>query len=209
MGPSNDRPNPPQRQGRRRRSGPRARRCLLKGCQQWFEPPCPQARYCGDACRQAAARWRGWKSRQRYRQTEGGRACRREQSRRRRARLADKKRREERGCPRPRGPAWVIAQQKIFMQLRPAWLLRNLPSHASLSGPTILFTAVPACPRARRGTRATLATAMGRAAARAPAAVMSGAYCAPAGSSRTLRVHLGGGGRSRRRAAPVASFPPR
>jgi hypothetical protein len=71
-------------QGRRR---PRRRRCLLKGCAQWFQPKHPQARYCSAACRQAARRWRVWRARQRYGATERGKACRRDQSRRYRERV--------------------------------------------------------------------------------------------------------------------------
>lgn len=100
MGPSHDRPNPDQKQGRRRRCGPRQRRCLLKGCECWFQPTHAQARYCSHGCRRAAAQWRRWKASQRYRQTIGGRACRREQSRRRRARLAERKQTTDQGIRR-------------------------------------------------------------------------------------------------------------
>jgi hypothetical protein len=57
------------------------RRCLLKGCEGWFEPARPQCRYCGDACRQAARAWSCWRAQGKYRQSEAGRECRREQSR--------------------------------------------------------------------------------------------------------------------------------
>jgi len=69
--------------GRRR---PRRRLCLLKGCEKPFQPSHPQARYCSEACRQAARRWRAWRARQRYRATDQGKACRRSQSRRYRER---------------------------------------------------------------------------------------------------------------------------
>ena len=97
MSPSHDPTTPLRKQARRRRHEPRRRRCLLKGCAQWFAPAHPQARYCRDACREAAARWRRWKARQRWRQTESGRACRRAQSGRRRARWRRRR--------RPNGPA--------------------------------------------------------------------------------------------------------
>jgi hypothetical protein len=68
----------------------RARRCLLKGCEQWFTPAYPQARYCSEECRRAAQRWRRVKASRRYRASPGGREQRREQNRqyrlRRRAR---------------------------------------------------------------------------------------------------------------------------
>ena len=36
----------------------RPRRCLLKGCERWFSPVSSASRYCSDACRVAARRWR-------------------------------------------------------------------------------------------------------------------------------------------------------
>jgi hypothetical protein len=84
LGPPQHGRRPSPVQGRRR---PRRRLCLLKGCEQPFKPRHPQARYCSEACRQAARRWRAWRARQRYLATERGQACRREQSRRYRARV--------------------------------------------------------------------------------------------------------------------------
>ena len=72
-------------QGPRRRSRPRA--CLLKGCERWFRPSHPQARYCSAACQQAARHWRRWQAVQQYRSTEQGKERRREQSRRYRERV--------------------------------------------------------------------------------------------------------------------------
>jgi hypothetical protein len=60
----------------------RPRRCLLKGCERLFTPSCPQARYCSDACRQAARRWRRWQASQRYRASAHGKERRRQQHRR-------------------------------------------------------------------------------------------------------------------------------
>jgi len=65
----------------------RRRLCLLKGCEQPFRPMCPQARYCGARCRQAARQWRAWRAGRRYRRSRRGKACRRQQCRRYRARL--------------------------------------------------------------------------------------------------------------------------
>lgn len=70
-----------------------ARRCLLKGCERWFQPARPQARYCSSECQQAACRWRRWRAARRYRATPGGQARRRAQSCRYRAR--------QRECQRP------------------------------------------------------------------------------------------------------------
>jgi hypothetical protein len=59
---------------------PRRRRCLLKGCERFFDSPYSQSRYCSPACQRAAARWRRWRAGQTWRQTNGGRECRRQQS---------------------------------------------------------------------------------------------------------------------------------
>ena len=69
-----------------RRWHPACRRCLLKGCERWFLPRRPQARYCSPACQDAARRWRCWMARQRYRATPHGRQRRRDQARRARHR---------------------------------------------------------------------------------------------------------------------------
>jgi hypothetical protein len=69
-----------------RRWHPCCHRCLLKGCERWFLPPRPQARYCGPACQEAAEHWRSWHAGQRYRATIQGKQRRREQARRRRVR---------------------------------------------------------------------------------------------------------------------------
>jgi hypothetical protein len=67
--------------GQERPASRRARRCLLKGCEQWFVPPCPQSRYCSGACALAARRWRRVKASRRYRASANGRARRRELNR--------------------------------------------------------------------------------------------------------------------------------
>lgn len=62
------------------------RRCLLKGCEQWFKPTCPQCRYCGPACRKAARRWSCWRASLEYRASESGKIRRRAQCQRYRER---------------------------------------------------------------------------------------------------------------------------
>ena len=57
----------------------RSRRCLLKGCERRFTPARPQARYCSDACRQAAQQWRRWQASRRYRASTHGQERRRAQ----------------------------------------------------------------------------------------------------------------------------------
>lgn len=70
-----------------RRWHPGCRRCLLKGCERWFLPRRPQARYCSPPCQAAARRWRRWFAARRYRATGPGRQRRRDQARRYRGRV--------------------------------------------------------------------------------------------------------------------------
>lgn len=94
MGPSEDRSTGDKNQaGHLRRAGnrrrvrrPRSRSCLLKGCERQFRPMYPRTRYCSQECRAEARRWREWKARHHYRQSEGGKQKRRAQSRRYRLR---------------------------------------------------------------------------------------------------------------------------
>ena len=72
----------------------RRRRCLLKGCEREFEPRRVQARYCSEACRSAACRWRRWQAAWRWRKTAQGQACRREQSCRHRKRISERRQAE-------------------------------------------------------------------------------------------------------------------
>lgn len=68
----------------------RARRCLLKDCERWFEPARPQSRYCSGACALAARRWRRVQASRRYRASVGGREQRRAQNRRYRQRRRER-----------------------------------------------------------------------------------------------------------------------
>lgn len=67
-------------------SGQRPRRywrvCLLKGCEQSFQPSHLLQRYCSPPCQTAACQWRRWRAARRYRATSQGQQQRREQSRR-------------------------------------------------------------------------------------------------------------------------------
>ena len=58
---------------------PRCRTCLLKGCQRFFRPAHPLCRYCSSSCKAAARRWSWWRAGRRYRRSDQGRQCRREQ----------------------------------------------------------------------------------------------------------------------------------
>jgi hypothetical protein len=70
---------------------PRLRRCLLKGCEGNFVPDDPLSRYCGKECRTEARRWSQGEANRRYRSSEGGRRCRREQACRYRQRLRERR----------------------------------------------------------------------------------------------------------------------
>lgn len=65
---------------------PRVRRCLLAGCGCSFRPCCARKYYCSPECRAKARAWSQQQSQEKYRASEQGRACRREQSRRYRER---------------------------------------------------------------------------------------------------------------------------
>jgi hypothetical protein len=56
-----------------------ARQCLLKGCENWFQPAFPQARYCSPECRRAACQWRRWRASRQYRTTPQGKERRQAQ----------------------------------------------------------------------------------------------------------------------------------
>jgi hypothetical protein len=72
--------------GPRTPRSPGLRLCLLKGCGRWFTARHPCERYCGEGCAKEARKWRRWRDQIHYRATERGKAMRREQSRRWRAR---------------------------------------------------------------------------------------------------------------------------
>jgi hypothetical protein len=63
----------------------------LKGCEQWFYPHHPRARYCSQACCDAARDWSVWQAARRYRATEAGKERRREQARRYRERVRQRR----------------------------------------------------------------------------------------------------------------------
>ena len=63
------------------------RRCLLKGCEQFYRPIQPQSRYCSDACRRDAQRWRRRQASRTWRASAVGQRRRREQLQRYRQRI--------------------------------------------------------------------------------------------------------------------------
>jgi hypothetical protein len=69
----------------------RCRLCLLKGCERPFHPPHPLSRYCSAECEAAARRWRQRTANRAYRSSPQGKERRREQSRRYRMRVRQRK----------------------------------------------------------------------------------------------------------------------
>jgi hypothetical protein len=94
MGPPENHTSDPAKQSVRRRQAvrrPRARRCLLKGCERRFHPRQARQRYCSQQCREAARAWSRWKAQRRYRETAAGQQKRNGQSRRYRERVRSRK----------------------------------------------------------------------------------------------------------------------
>ena len=141
--------HPENQEGRPKRIArrPRERRCLLKGCDQYFHPRQSNQRYCSAECRKAARKWSRWKAQQRYRATKPGKAKRTDQSRRYRERVKSRK---------PAVPeadnetARVITPEDFFRSfLRPARLLRGIRKPAAKSLAALLLARLPACDGAR------------------------------------------------------------
>jgi hypothetical protein len=103
-----------QRWRKRTARRPRARRCLLKGCDQPFRPRQARQRYCSAACRESARRWSRWKAQQRYRETAAGQQKRNGQSRRYRERVKSRKTEPE----AINDPARVITTEHFFSTVR-------------------------------------------------------------------------------------------
>jgi hypothetical protein len=111
--------------------GPRRRRCLLKGCEQFFQPRWPQSRYCSPACRRAARQWRRWRSQQTWRKTEGGCQCRRRQSCRYRQRVRERREAEEATAEAEREGQRPAEALKESPCARPGCYDRFVPSRRS------------------------------------------------------------------------------
>jgi hypothetical protein len=124
MGLSENRTSGHEKQVARRRKRPvrrpRARVCLLKGCEQRFRARHARQRYCSDGCRAAARKWGKWKARQTYRATAAGKEKRNGQSRRYRERVKSRNPVEKEVVPEE---ARVITKKFFPVLLRPAWLL--------------------------------------------------------------------------------------
>ena len=99
---------------------PRARQCLLKGCERRFHPEQPRQHYCSSECREAAREWSEWKARRKYRATAAGKRKRNGQSQRYRKRVQERKPPEKEAVSEA---ARVITKKFFRGLLRPAWLL--------------------------------------------------------------------------------------
>jgi hypothetical protein len=129
MAPGEDCPTPPKNQPpakvakfpwhTRRARRPRRRVCLLKGCGRVFRPRQPLARYCSEACREQARRWRQWKARRRYRRSPNGQQRRQAQSRRYRERRKERSAREIASLNRCEGHPYKIFLRSWVVLLRP------------------------------------------------------------------------------------------
>ena len=160
MGPPESLTGHPENQeaGRRKRvvRRPRARRCLLKGCEQRFHPRQARHRYCSGRCREAARKWSRWKAQQRYRETTSGKKKRNGQSQRYRERVKSPKPPE---LETVNDPARVITTEHFFRSfLRPAGLLRRIRVRAAKSLAALLLARVPARAGARPGPGTALET---------------------------------------------------
>src|SRR5579862_6474793 len=149
MGPPENLTDHPENQvGRRSRLArrPRARCCLLKGCEQHFEPRQSNQRYCSAECRKAARKWSRWKAQQRYRETKAGKAKRNDQSRRYRERVKS----HRPAVPEDNEAARVITTEHFFRSfLRSARLLRGIHASAAKSVAALLLARLPAGGAAR------------------------------------------------------------
>ena len=160
MGPPESRTRPCKNQAtgwrKRRACRPRARRCLLKGCEQRFHPQQRRQRYCSETCREQARKWSRWKAQQRYRETAEGQAKRNGQSRRYRERAKSRKRQEPEAVNEDER---VITQEHFFRAyVRPARVLRALRTPAAKSVAALLLPSMPASSGARSAAGTALET---------------------------------------------------
>jgi len=160
MGPPESRTRPCKNQAavrrKRRACRPRARRCLLKGCEQRFHPRQARQRYCSDHCREQARKWSRWKAQQRYRETAEGQEKRNSQSRRYRERAKSRNRQEPEAVNED---ARVITQEHFFRAyVRPAGVLRAIRGVAAKSVAALLLPSVPASSGARSAARTAMET---------------------------------------------------
>lgn len=145
-----------QAAGWRKRRACRPRRCLLKGCEQRFQPRQARQRYCSESCRAGARKWLRWKAQQKYRRSVGGKQRRNEQNLRYRERVKARKLSKPAAVNQA---ARVITPQHFFRaHLRPAGVLRALRASAAKSFAALLFARLPASPGARPGAGTALAT---------------------------------------------------
>jgi hypothetical protein len=149
-GPDQDSPSSPKNQGARstlqnrgrlrRARRPRRRVRLLKGCRQAFRPEQPTTRYCSEKCREEARRWRLWKARHRYRQSQDGKQKRQAQSRRFRERRKQRQAPETTATPHREGHPYKFFFEGDLPDYR--------PRITRLSGPLLIILTPQASMRA-------------------------------------------------------------
>ena len=161
MGPCEHPSTPRENQGarflrngwcERRAHRPRSRVCLLKGCTCVFRPQHPLARYCSEACRQQARRWRERKARRRYRQSTSCKQKRRAQSRRYRERQKAGNQKTQLASH-----ARVIPIKFFFVLLRSPGMLRPFRAYPAIPVAAFLFSGLSPCAGASSATGEALA----------------------------------------------------
>jgi hypothetical protein len=141
--------HPENQEGRPKRSArrPRARLCLLKGCEQRFHPRQARQRYCSEGCREAARKWSRFKAQERYRKTAAGQQKRNDQSRRYRERVRSRKPPEAEAVDEA---ARVMTTEHFFRSfLRSPRVLRGIHPRAAKSLAALLLAHLPARDGAR------------------------------------------------------------
>jgi hypothetical protein len=113
---------------------------LLKGCGKRFRPEKALERYCSDECRDAARKWSLWKAQLLYRSTQNGKDRRKEQCRRNREKVKNKRNRELEAV---NGAARVITTDFFRLLLRPARVLRDVQAQPEITEATLLLKGVP------------------------------------------------------------------
>ena len=120
----------------------RPRICLLKGCERWFSPLRSSRATVARHVARRPRRWSRWQAAQRYRASEKGKECRRQQAFRYRERVRQR-RQAARARDGLRGPSARdrCGKNSLFSSR----LLRTLPAAAPLAAEEVLLRLVSQC----------------------------------------------------------------
>jgi len=151
---------------------PRNQSSMLKACERRFRPLRPLTRYCSEEYREKARRWREWKARHHYRQSEGGKQKRRAQSRRYRLRS----KRTRAATQGPRRPREGHRKKKYFATPAIGLAAMKSSSRDDVAPAAILFALLSPSPGASSRARTTLAGTPTRAGMEISARHTSGHY---------------------------------